>query len=855
MIKGKLKYLLLFILLKGLCGVYAIDPLLPGQISSKENELQLLINQAKARGIDVTREETAMMMSSEFSKYATWDANNYTTNLTAFKQYWTTSTATAYAAGLADFERNEIIAMLNTAIQELTQVLNGTLIRRAVPKLDWQKLQAQDDQYVCDNYPVYFNDWFSKPATFNSTPMSTDYTGRMETQLLAISQLANNTTVGEWYPYLLNQKTSGNAGYVILWHSPAPGFAQTADPNIAIGQRLFTKYDIDNPYVRDLWKAEFAGMIPYIVQKPFLTRLGYMMSNEPHWYTRANHWSFVDGVTGEVSNYTHEKFKVWLKNKYSNDIQTLNANWGTGYTDFDNVSFTVPFPSSILGTPKAYDWQRFNMDRSTEWFKFMHDEIKKHDPDAKTHMKVMPHCFSDNERDHGLDFEAITELTEIIGNDAQIYKIRKGGDSDIAWTSNYAFQWREMMVYDFFKSVSPNKPNINSETHFISTNQYRDLYMTKEYTRTAYWLATLHGMNGGFSWWWTRDTNGAPNEQILTANNQTNKYASYVGSVCQQPRVAYEVAKTMMDLTAYGDIISTLQRQERPIRIFYSETTAINKTYYMHNFITPMYESLYFEGFSMGFATENIIRKQNNNLWKAIVVYSADYVTDSEFDALQLYLDNGGTIIIDNPTVSLKKNEYGQARTLSLNTNKGGNLIVAPTISEIKTKALEQLGSKAPILSVVNNADGLTRKGCVWKVIKNNAGDTIVSIVNIAKDPIILNIKKGDKIFTPVDLLTGRILEPTFTMQKETVLLLGLKSDNNTSVSNTLGSKIKIWAVDNLIHFKDALGKNVTISNILGQTVLKAKIMSDDEKIQIYNSQGIYIVTVENEKSVKVMIN
>lgn len=36
--------------------------------------------------------------------------------------------------------------------------------------------------------------------------------------------------------------------------------------------------------------------------------------------------------------------------------------------------------------------------------------------------KIMPHLFSDDKIDHGIDMEALTKLSDIIGNDAKIVK-------------------------------------------------------------------------------------------------------------------------------------------------------------------------------------------------------------------------------------------------------------------------------------------------------------------------------------------------------------------------------------------------------------------------------------------------
>ena len=74
--------------------------------------------------------------------------------------------------------------------------------------------------------------------------------------------------------------------------------------------------------------------------------------------------------------------------------------------------------------------------------------------------------------------------------------------------------------------------------------------------------------------------------------------------------------------------------------------------------VFALYESLFFEGMPIGFATDDIIKKQNNNDWKVTLISKTPFVTKEELSAIQEYLNKGGTVIMD--TESLRKNEYGQ---------------------------------------------------------------------------------------------------------------------------------------------------------------------------------------------------
>ena len=63
----------------------------------------------------------------------------------------------------------------------------------------------------------------------------------------------------------------------------------------------------------------------------------------------------------------------------------------------------------------------------------------------------MPHLFSDDKMDHGIDMEALTKLSDIIGNDAKIVKKqwnRRKGKRILGRV--YSFDWKEVtMTYDF----------------------------------------------------------------------------------------------------------------------------------------------------------------------------------------------------------------------------------------------------------------------------------------------------------------------------------------------------------------------------------------------------------------------
>ena len=188
-----------------------------------------------------------------------------------------------------------------------------------------------------------------------------------------------------------------------------------------------------------------------------------------------------------------------------------------------------------------------------------------------------------------------------------------------------------------------------------------------------------------------------------------------------------------------------------------------------------LYESLFFEGFPVGYATEKIIAKQNNSNWDAIVVYKTPFVTDTEFNALQAYLDNGGTLILDNNN-SLTKDEYGKQRKQVLLEGKGKLIVMQDDgLEALKAKSLEIISDNLHDVVLVEN-NGTEYKGCTWRVIKNPNGGYLMNILNLGKNSAKLQVGlKNNEELTITNLLTGEELSSTLELPSNGVLLLDIE--------------------------------------------------------------------------------
>ncbi len=724
---------------------------------TKMTELEKLIKVANKKGVNTLKEQTALRTAEIFMDYADYDEQNVEVNIEHFglvTRY--KKEKEKYAELLPEFERSEIVEMMSTSLSELQAVLDGKITRLDTPNVDWAKVDVEGDQITYKGAPVFLADWTWKPSSKKYNEFHGSQDGFFFSPLHVINEQ------GKVAPNIIKQleaKPTGSAGFIFLNHSAVPKWAVAKDPSIKDGPGIkYTMYDINNPLAREIQSNLIKTVVPYTKGNNY-TKLGYMLCNEPHWNTIEGTWA-----SAPISEYAHAEFVKWLERTHSS-VDKLNALWGTSYASFDQVVAPRIMTDEQQGSAVYFDFMSFNMDRVTEWFSFLKSEVQKYDPEAKTHLKLMPNLWSDAKRDSGIDMEALTRNSEIIGNDVSSCGEWMWGKPH-HWEEHYAFDWIELcMAQDFFKSISPDKIMYNTEAHFLSTGKYRNLYQTPQYARCNYWMATIHGLTASQTWYWCRREDGS-----ARPSSDSNGYA---GSNNHQPRIVNEVHATILDLNSVSDKIMAFQRQRKPIRIFYTKASSINDLSYMSD-IFAAYESVAFSGQPIGFATQGIIEEAASQ-WDVITIYKTPRAFDNDIKALQSYLDQGGTIVMDSQ--SLVMDQYSRPLSSKLHSSKG-KLVVVDSLDDLASASLSIASEGESKLDLaVKQDNGTQQDGCIWRVIEGKKGVQYLNISNFGKADSTVAIAEanGKAVKSVTNVLTGESLEASFTMKPYDTYLLEIK--------------------------------------------------------------------------------
>jgi hypothetical protein len=816
------------------------------KVIQKRATLNALIIAAENLSIETLKEKLTVRTSEIFLDFADWDEANITKNTGYFEETWHyKGNASEMANLLPDFERQDILNMLNASIVHLTKVINGEIIRKPTPHVAWENVTHNGDQLLYEGTPVFLADWTWKPEASSLE----EYHGQLDGHFISPSYVTNkNGTINSSRLNEINNKLSGKMGFIFINNRNVPEWAiNEYGTDFVIkdaGNVRYTEYDIDHPGAKVLMGALIQGLIPQMSGKKY-SELGYMMCNEPHFINTVKANGDLSWASSGVSNYTIEAFKIWLQNKHTT-IASLNTLWGTNFANFNAVTITIPISVLLQGTPKWFDWMSFNMDRVTNWYQFMKDEIIAADPLAKVHLKIIPSFFTENTISTGLDVEALTRMSGIIGNDTGAVHRSFPWRTD-PWEAKYIFEWKEMaMAHDFFKSVSPNKMMINTEAHFLSTAAAINLYLDPLHARATYWLAHTQGLNASQTWYWSRRLDGSPRNEVDNG---------YAGSNNHQPRVVNEVHATVMDLNAHSEDISAFQTQRRPIRIFYSKAAAINKDTYMDD-IFELYEPLAFKGVALGFATKDILLNENPSDWDVILVHKTAFVTQEDKDALQAYINDGGKVVIDNE--SFKKDEYGRAVG-----GLTGGITIASSVENIINTAIAIVDGFGNMPKVeLTETSSVSYPQCLWKIVENLEGNQVLSILNAGKvdTQINLNLKHAENGTSVKDLLKGLDIPNTSILKPYEVLFAELRDEDNGLGVEDLIIENRIVMFPNPTHGQVSLyaseileNMKISVMSLDGKCIYKKNFMNT-QQVDFdlsFAATGIYIVNVSNQNRIK----
>ena len=517
---------------------------------------------------------------------------------------------------------------LETSVERSIRSSRGLLadpsLNRPVPRYDMSKLTTRDGGFFVGENPVFL---FGPVAWFSAR----------EFEDAKLGELGFNA-----YEGFMMQPDSASLG---PWWMPPDGNSldssklkeMKAQMDVAVRQNIAYGVLLSLHYIPEWFKATEAykpgshnECFPFLVDHPatkqmvknYLDLLIPQIKDYPvlAWYSFLNemvHWDFVD-----YSEYSLNNFRKWLQRRYGK-IEVLNRLWGANY-NYDSFSQVQPPPRpegvplkklrSLLPSVDEvsdaawYDWQCFNEYRVNEFVRWGKSVIRSMDPVTPFMVEAYP-----NFRGGGSG-EALSLIGEISGTDRNDR-------------------------YDFFRSVCPEKPVLDTEFHYSFKP-----WLPQQYFEYETWRIFMQGCDGMLFWVWNRNL-----EQYRPPTREPQKMEGF--------------GKAALDVQRLGKLVHAFQRNRAQVAVFFSDPSwnarmkfwdvfADGKT--AINWLDAPYDII----------TDRLIDEGKLADYKLLVAPQTDYVSNVNFQRIVDFVQKGGYVVLIGKDC-MSRDAYGRQRDIA----------------------------------------------------------------------------------------------------------------------------------------------------------------------------------------------
>lgn len=338
-------------------------------------------------------------------------------------------------------------------------------------------------------------------------------------------------------------------------------------------------------------------------------------------------------LISHLESFKHEKnmprfeknMAAHLEKKYKN-VEAVNKVLGTSYKQFSD------FKESDRANPAVrYEIFLFESDANFSALKESNALKRKFwKQPTSSHISTSHWTAWDTLR-NSADFERLYDECDI-----------PGYDSGVRYASErYAAQWESvMMLCDFSRTLYPEKPVVNNETHNFPINCSFDV--DPYFIYNAQIAEMLHGRNAAVMWKWEK--------------NYHDPWGSYAFTRADS---FHYTSKAMLDARRLVDDIVPFRAEKRQFGIFYSLPSFCDLG--MYTKINDLYQGSYFHGVTPGFLTEKTLLEGKFDHYKVILIPDARRVSDEVFAALMKRAEKGVKVIRFGEK-SLTMDEYGHVK-------------------------------------------------------------------------------------------------------------------------------------------------------------------------------------------------
>lgn len=533
----------------------------------------------------------------------------------------------------------------------------------------------------------------------------------------------------------------------------------------------FMPFNPTHPLVLETLTAAINAVVPEI--KDYKSLGSICLSNEPLF------------AANQRPTYYKPIYQQYIRDKYNNSINDVNAAYGTAYSDFSQLEMpSGERKSDDSGKVTSYnDYREFNESIMIQYHKTMADAVKSIDSSLLLNVKQMTpfgaYGTSNNRVEYGMNHEKLSQFLDINGCDAIAYY---GSDQDTLLAKT--------MWYDYLTSVK-NAPVINSEDHILrdaiegETEQVRSEEEFKM-NMADLWQGAIHGRGASALWMW--DKSDWTKKGTGYYNTNLTRRADYIA----------EIGKIALDLNRLSGEITAIQQAKPRVGILYSDNS-MSQIPYALEATYKAYSKVLTSGEKAFFVTEEQPELLNTTEGlELLIVPCSNYMKAETLNQIKRFIDGGGKVLMLKANNKEWLTENGKAHdTALLNSvlsasetaefTATSSSRVEDTNGAVNTKLdemLNQLTMKDVTLTVKNGEVEWTEASYGRKHVINICNHGTVPV------EVTLNVPSEYNAAETVDLLSKEKVGGSFTVQPNEPMLLSIQGDSVTKFLNTNGETV-----------------------------------------------------------------
>ena len=452
-----------------------------------------------------------------------------------------------------------------------------------------------------------------------------------------------------------------------------------------------------------------------------------------------------------------------FKQKYP-DRQVLNRAWRAHLAKYEEITIWDDAAKDFQYQNRRaylYDWQTFQRDLATEYFKSLQNEVRTLAPGLMQTVILPDTVFETGETRFGVDREVLARMMDANGCTSAI----------AAGKDPYAFEYpNQAAFHTVMRSLQPGKPMLN-------LGDYIALEGTRDPGRCVNSVL------------WEEIVNGA--DAVALAEDT---------GIFDAPEGLEAFADVCLSVNRLAPIIDAFQQAPIQVAILYSDSAKIldDGVPYLAS-ARFAYEGCSFAGYRVAYITENEIVQGGLDSIKVFVVPETPAVSDAAFEKMSDYVERGGTVVrVGTP---IPYDEHGFSRRNVLRDAghtvrvRGINL---PTEYLHAMDAVISSGGLPPIPRTINTSSYPVEG--VKTLYAEHGGHGYLYLINLRKHAVTCQLAGAAQ--SGRDLILGRDVKFPLAVQPLDPMLIRLNQPEQRQVAALApGQKKPATAKENVRKF------------------------------------------------------